>query len=177
MGMTITEKILAPHTGVEKVTPGDLINSKIDIVMGHDRPVPPAIEELERIGADRVFDTEEMVLVPSHFTPNKDVKYAENCKRMREFARRHQISHYYEVGEMGIAHALRPERGVVLPGDMVVGGDSHMGDGLPMPKEIGAVTEGLGNLQLRGSYFRGLLEIVTTAMEPQMIWMNRREIR
>ena len=83
------------------------------------------LTELERIGVDRVFDREKIVLVPDHFTPNKDIRSAENCKRMREFAKRHQISHYYEVGEMGIAHALLPEKGVVLPGDVVVGGDSH----------------------------------------------------
>jgi len=93
MGMTITEQILASHSGKEKVTPGDLINSKIDIVMGHDLSVPLAIEELEKIGADRVFDREKIVLVPDHFTPNKDVRSAENCKRMKEFAKRHEISH------------------------------------------------------------------------------------
>ena len=153
MGMTITEKILAAHAGVEKVTPGDLINSKIDIVMGHDLSAPPAIEELERIGADRVFDREKIVLVPDHFTPNKDVRSAENCKRMKEFARRHQISHYYEVGEMGIAHALLPEKGIVLPGDVVVGGDSHT----CTYGGLGAFATGVGSSDLAAAILTGEL--------------------
>jgi 3-isopropylmalate/(R)-2-methylmalate dehydratase large subunit len=153
MGMTITEKILAVHAGKEKVHPGDLINSKIDIVMGHDLSVPPAIEELERIGADRVFDKEKIVIVPDHFAPNKDVKSAENCKRMKEFARRHQISHYYEVGEMGIAHALLPEKGVVLPGDVVVGGDSHT----CTYGGLGAFATGVGSSDLAAAILTGEL--------------------
>jgi 3-isopropylmalate/(R)-2-methylmalate dehydratase large subunit len=153
MGMTITEKILAVHAGVEKVHPGDLINSKIDIVMGHDLSVPPAIEELERIGADRVFDKEKIVIVPDHFTPNKDVKSAENCKQMKEFARRHQISHYYEVGEMGIAHALLPEKGIVLPGDVVVGGDSHT----CTYGGLGAFATGVGSSDLAAAILTGEL--------------------
>jgi 3-isopropylmalate/(R)-2-methylmalate dehydratase large subunit len=153
MGMTITEKILAAHAGVEKVTPGDLINSKIDVVMGHDLSAPPAIEELERIGADRVFDREKIVLVPDHFTPNKDVRSAENCKRMKEFARRHQISHYYEVGEMGIAHALLPEKGIVLPGDVVVGGDSHT----CTYGGLGAFATGVGSSDLAAAILTGEL--------------------
>ena len=153
MGMTITEKILAAHAGVEKVTPGDLINSKIDIVMGHDLSAPPAIEELERIGADRVFDREKIVLVPDHFTPNKDVRSAENCKRMKEFARRHRISHYYEVGEMGIAHALLPEKGIVLPGDVVVGGDSHT----CTYGGLGAFATGVGSSDLAAAILTGEL--------------------
>jgi len=153
MGMTITEKILAAHAGMEKVTPGDLINSKIDVVMGHDLSGPAAIEELERIGADRVFDREKIVLVPDHFTPNKDVRSAENCKRMKEFARRHQISHYYEVGEMGIAHALLPEKGVVLPGDVVVGGDSHT----CTYGGLGAFATGVGSSDLAAAILTGEL--------------------
>ena len=153
MGMTITEKILAAHAGVERVTPGDLINSKIDIVMGHDLSAPPAIEELERIGADRVFDKEKIVLVPDHFTPNKDVRSAENCKRMKEFAKRHQISHYYEVGEMGITHALLPEKGVVLPGDVVVGGDSHT----CTYGGLGAFATGIGGSDLAAAILTGEL--------------------
>lgn len=112
MGATITEKILTAHAGVAEVNTGDLINAKIDIVMGHDLSIPLAIDELERIGADKVFDPERIVLVPDHFTPNKDITSAENCKQMKEFAKQHRISHYYEVGEMGIAHALLPEKGL-----------------------------------------------------------------
>jgi 3-isopropylmalate/(R)-2-methylmalate dehydratase large subunit len=153
MGMTITEKILAVHAGVERVHPGDLINSKIDIVMGHDLSMPPAIEEMERIGADRVFDREKIVLIPDHFTPAKDVKSAENCKRMKEFARRHQISHYYEVGEMGIVHALLPEKGIVLPGDVVVGGDSHT----TTYGGVGAFATGVGSSDLAAATLTGEL--------------------
>jgi 3-isopropylmalate/(R)-2-methylmalate dehydratase large subunit len=125
MGMTITEKILAAHAGVATVNPEELINAKIDIIMGHDLSIPLAIEELERIKAEELCDPLKIVLVPDHFTPNKDIRSAENCKRMKEFAKRHNIAHYYEVGEMGIAHALLPEKGIILPGDLVVGGDSH----------------------------------------------------
>jgi 3-isopropylmalate/(R)-2-methylmalate dehydratase large subunit len=153
MGMTITEQILASHSGKEEVNPRDLINSKIDIVMGHDLSVPLAIEELERIGADRVFDREKIVLVPDHFTPNKDIKSAENCKRMKEFAKRHQISHYYEVGEMGIAHALLPEKGIVLPGDVVVGGDSHT----CTYGGLGAFATGVGSSDLAAAILTGEL--------------------
>jgi 3-isopropylmalate/(R)-2-methylmalate dehydratase large subunit len=153
MGMTITEQILASHSGKEEVNPRDLINSKIDVVMGHDLSVPPAIEELERIGADRVFDREKIVLVPDHFTPNKDIKSAENCKRMKEFAKRHQISHYYEIGEMGIAHALLPEKGIVLPGDLVVGGDSHT----CTYGALGAFATGVGSSDLAAAMLTGEL--------------------
>ena len=120
MGMTITEKILAAHAGLERVAPGDLVNASVDIVMGHDLSIPEAIGEMVKIGADGVFDRERVVMVPDHFTPNKDVNAAENCRRMREFARRHRIVHYYEPGEMGISHAFLPEKGIVAPGDVVV---------------------------------------------------------
>jgi 3-isopropylmalate/(R)-2-methylmalate dehydratase large subunit len=125
MGMTITEKILASHSGMDEVSPGELINAKIDIVMGHDLSIPEVIDKLEDIGIDIVFDREKVVIVPDHFAPNKDIQAAENCKRVREFAKRHRISHYYEVGEVGICHALLPEKGIVVAGDLVVGGDSH----------------------------------------------------
>jgi 3-isopropylmalate/(R)-2-methylmalate dehydratase large subunit len=153
MGMTITEKILAAHAGAEKVHPGDLINSTIDIVMGHDISTPAAIDELERIGADRVFDKEKLVLVLDHFAPNKDITSAENCKRVRAFAKRHQVSHYFEVGEMGIAHALLPEKGIVLPGDVVVGGDSHS----CTYGALGAFATGVGHTDLAAAILTGEL--------------------
>ena len=151
--MTITEKILANHAGMEKVRAGDLINAKIDIVMGHDLSAPEAIGQLERIGADKVFDKEKIVLIPDHSTPNKDVRAAESCKRMREFAKRHQISHYYEVGEMGIAHAFLPEQGIVLPGDVVVGGDSHT----CTYGALGAFATGVGSSDLAATILTGEL--------------------
>ena len=124
MGMTITEKILADHAGLKKVSPGDLIDAEIDVIMGHDLSTPLAIKEMERIGAKRVFDPEKIVIVPDHFTPNKDLKAAETCKVLRNFCRSQGINNYFEVGRMGISHALLPEQGLVLPGDLVVGGDS-----------------------------------------------------
>lgn len=153
MGATITEKILTAHAGVAKVNTGDLINAKIDIVMGHDLSIPLAIDELERIGADKVFDPERIVLVPDHFTPNKDITSAENCKQMKEFAKQHRISHYYEVGEMGIAHALLPEKGIVLPGDVVVGGDSHT----CTYGGLGAFATGVGSSDLAAAMLTGEL--------------------
>lgn len=151
--MTITEKILAAHAGREIVSPGELIDVSIDVIMGHDLSTPLAIHEMEKIGAHKVFDPEKIVLVPDHFTPNKDVKAAESCKRMREFARAQGISHYYEVGEMGIAHALLPEKGLVLPGDVVVGGDSHTCS----YGAVGAFATGIGSTDLAAAMLTGSL--------------------
>jgi 3-isopropylmalate/(R)-2-methylmalate dehydratase large subunit len=151
--MTITEKILAAHAGKEAVSPGELIDAQIDVVMGHDLSGPEAILQIERIGATKVFDPEKIVLVPDHFTPNKDVKAAESCKRLREFARSQGIVHYYEVGEMGIAHALLPEKGLVLPGDVVVGGDSHSCSYGAM----GAFATGVGGTDLAAAMLTGSL--------------------
>jgi len=151
--MTVTEKILAAHAGREHVSPGELVNAGIDIIMGHDLSTPLAIHEMEAIGANKVFDPDKIILVPDHFTPNKDVKAAENCKRMRTFARQQNISHYYEVGEMGIAHALLPEKGLVLPGDVVVGGDSHT----CTYGAVGAFAAGIGSTDLAAAMLMGQL--------------------
>lgn len=125
MGMTITEKILAAHAKRKCITPGELINIPVDLVLGNDVTTPLAIKEFERIGVKTVFDPEKIALVPDHFTPNKDIKAAEQVKLMREFAQCHGITHYFEVGRMGIEHCLLPEVGLVLPGDVVIGADSH----------------------------------------------------
>ncbi|GFP18513.1 3-isopropylmalate/(R)-2-methylmalate dehydratase large subunit [Candidatus Hakubella thermalkaliphila] len=125
MGMTITEKILARHTEKGKVVPGEFIYARVDLVLGNDITAPLAIAEFRKIGVERVFDQDKVALVPDHFAPNKDIKSATQCKIMREFAQEQQISNYFEVGEMGIEHALLPEKGLVLPGDLVVGADSH----------------------------------------------------
>jgi len=151
--MTVTEKILAAHAGREYVSPGELVNARIDVIMGHDLSTPLAIYEMEAIGANKVFDPDKIILVPDHFTPNKDVKAAENCKRMRTFARQQGISHYYEVGEMGIAHALLPEKGLVLPGDVVVGGDSHT----CTYGAVGAFATGIGSTDLAAAMLTGQL--------------------
>lgn len=124
MGMTMTEKILARHAGVDSVTPGDLIMCRVDLVLGNDITAPPAIVEFDKIGRP-VFDKEKIVLVPDHFAPNKDIRSAQMAKTMKEFARTHQIKHYFEVGRMGIEHVLLPEKGLTAPGEVIIGADSH----------------------------------------------------
>mgnify|MGYP003584229318 FL=1 len=124
MGMTMTEKILAQHVGRDQVQAGDLLVSQVDLVLANDITGPPAINEFEKIGRP-VFDKEKIVLVPDHFSPCKDIKSATLCKQMRDFARKHQITHYFEVGRMGIEHALLPDKGLVAPGEIVIGADSH----------------------------------------------------
>ena len=128
MGMTITQKILAEHAGVPEVKAGDLIEAKLDYVLGNDVTAPPAIKIMKQLGVERVFDKERVCLIQDHFTPNKDIKSAELCKTMRCFAREQEISHFYELGrrEMGIEHVILPDNGIVLPGDMVIGADSFM---------------------------------------------------
>jgi 3-isopropylmalate/(R)-2-methylmalate dehydratase large subunit len=153
MGMTLTEKILAHHAGLEKVSPGDLIDAEIDVIMGHDLSTPLAIKEMERIGADRVFDPEKIVIVPDHFTPNKDLKTAEICKMLRTFCKDQGISHFFEVGRMGISHALLPEQGLVLPGDLVVGGDSHT----CTYGALGCFSTGIGSTDLAAAMMTGRL--------------------
>ena len=125
MGMTLTEKILARHAGKEKVEPGELILAKVDLALGNDVTSPIAIEAVRNLGIREVFDREKIALVPDHFTPNKDIRSAEQVKLMREFARDYGIVNYFEVGRMGIEHVLLPDEGLVLPGDLVIGADSH----------------------------------------------------
>ena len=124
-GMTISQKILAVHAGKDFAEPGELINCKLDIVLGNDVTTPVAIPEFEKLGRKEVFDRERVVLVPDHFTPNKDIKSAEQCQTVREFARHYGIKNYFEIGQMGIEHCLLPEQGLVLPGDLIIGADSH----------------------------------------------------
>ena len=123
--MTIAEKILAAHAGLDEVVPGQLVECAVDSVLANDVTAPIAIREFNRIGVSRVFDADRIVLVPDHYTPNKDMKSAEQAKIMRDFARTQQISHYYEVGCMGVEHALLPEQGVCGAGDLIIGADSH----------------------------------------------------
>lgn len=125
MPMTMTQKILAKAAGVESVKPGQLIQARVDMVLGNDITAPVAIKEFEKAGLERVFDPDKIALVPDHFTPNKDIKSAEQVKLMREFARKMGITHYFEVGQMGVEHALLPEQGLVVAGDLVIGADSH----------------------------------------------------
>ncbi|MCL4078706.1 3-isopropylmalate dehydratase large subunit [Coriobacteriia bacterium Es71-Z0120] len=123
--MTITEKILAAHAGLPEVVPGQLVNCRLDLVLANDVTAPIAIKEFRKIGVERVWDPERVALVPDHYTPNKDIKSAEQAKMVREFAREQGITHYYEIGCMGVEHALLPEQGVVVPGDAIIGADSH----------------------------------------------------
>jgi len=123
--MTITEKILAAHSGRKKVLPGELINAKVDLVLANDITAPIAISEFRKIGSKDVFNRERIALIPDHFAPQKDIKAAEQCKMLREFSREYDLSLYFEVGRMGIEHALLPEEGLVVPGDVIIGADSH----------------------------------------------------
>ncbi|OLS02644.1 3-isopropylmalate dehydratase large subunit [Tissierella creatinophila] len=125
MAMTMTQKILAEHAGLTEVYPGQFIEARLDMVLGNDITAPVAIKEFEKIGVKDVFDKTKIALVPDHFTPNKDIKSAQQCKAMREFAWEKEIENYFEIGEMGIEHALLPEKGLVVPGDVVIGADSH----------------------------------------------------
>ncbi len=125
MGMTMTQKILAAHSGLAHVKPGQLIQTKLDIVLGNDITTAVAIPEFIKTGAKNVFDKDKVVIVLDHFTPNKDIKAAEQCKISRDFAWEKDIKHFYDVGEMGIEHALLPEKGIVAPGEVIIGADSH----------------------------------------------------
>ncbi len=125
MGMTMTQKILAAHAGLTSVEAGQLIECDLDIVMGNDVTTPVAIREFEKAGIERVFDQNKVVMVPDHFTPNKDIQSATHSKMVRNFAHKHGIVNYFEVGRMGIEHCLLPEKGIVTAGDVVVGADSH----------------------------------------------------
>jgi 3-isopropylmalate/(R)-2-methylmalate dehydratase large subunit len=125
MGMTITEKILAAHAGKDFVEPGEIIDAGIDLALANDITAPLSLEEFDKVGAKKVFDPERVVFVLDHFTPNKDIMSAGNCKKIREFSKAHGIKHCYEGGECGIEHALLPEQGLVVPGDVVIGADSH----------------------------------------------------
>ncbi len=125
MPMTITEKILAAHAGLERVSPGDLIEAKVDVALANDITAPLAIKVFDEIGVEKVFDADKVILVADHFVPNKDIASAQQVKLVREFARRQKLTHYYEGGDSGIEHVILPERGLVLPGQVIIGADSH----------------------------------------------------
>ena len=125
MGMTMTQKILAAHAGLSTVSAGQLIEADLDLVLGNDITSPVAIHEIEKMNVDGVFHKDKIALVMDHFAPNKDIKSAQHCKCVREFACRNEISNYFDVGEMGIEHALLPEKGLTVAGDVIIGADSH----------------------------------------------------
>ncbi len=153
MGHTMAEKLLARAAGKEEVFPGELVNAKIDMALGNDITAPVAIKEFNKIGVEKVFDPERIALIPDHFTPNKDIMAAEQVKLMREFARKHGIVHYYEIGRMGVEHALLPELGIVLPGDVVIGADSHT----CTYGALGAFATGVGSTDLAATMAMGEL--------------------
>ncbi|HOE17682.1 MAG TPA: 3-isopropylmalate dehydratase large subunit [Syntrophorhabdaceae bacterium] len=151
MGMTITEKILASHAGKDFVEPGEIIDAQIDLALANDITAPLSLEEFEKVGAKGVFDPDKVVLVMDHFTPNKDILSAENCKKIREFAAAHRITHFYEGGNCGIEHALLPEQGLVVAGDLVIGADSHT----CTYGALGAFATGMGSTDLTYGMVKG----------------------
>ncbi len=163
MGHTLAEKIIAAHVvndgrivGVEGVQPGDLVEVAVDVVLSNDITAPIAMREFEKLGVDRVFDPEKVVMVADHFAPNKDIKSAEQCAMMRRFAQEQGLPHHYDVGRMGIEHVLLPEKGLVLPGDLVIGADSHT----CTYGALGAFATGMGSTD------------IAVAMATGQIWMR-----
>ncbi len=149
--MTITEKILAAHSGREEVSPGELINAKVDLILANDITAPIAISEFKKIGARDVFDKNRIAFIPDHFAPQKDIKAAEQCKMLREFSREYNLGLYFEVGRMGIEHALLPEEGFVVPGDLIIGADSHT----CTYGALGAFSTGVGSTDVAASMATG----------------------
>lgn len=152
MGMTMTQKILAAHAGLESVKAGQLIEAKLDLVLGNDVTTPVAVTEFNKIGIDKVFDKEKVAIVPDHFTPNKDIKSAEHCKYIREFAHYKEVKNYFEVGQMGIEHCLVPEAGLAVPGDVIIGADSHT----CTYGALGAFSTGVGSTDMAVGMARGV---------------------
>ena len=150
--MTMTQKILAAHAGLDSVVAGQLINAKLDMVLGNDVTSPVAINEMNKFGKNTVFDKTRISLVMDHFTPNKDIQSAQNCKQVREFAKAHDILHYYDVGTMGIEHALLPEQGIVTCGDCIIGADSHT----CTYGALGAFSTGVGSTDMAAGMISGM---------------------
>jgi 3-isopropylmalate dehydratase, large subunit len=153
VGNTITEKILMAHTGLKEISAGQLINAKVDIALGNDITAPIAIKEFKKAQGKKVFDKDKIALVLDHFTPNKDISSAQQCKFIREFASEQQITHFYEGGQVGVEHALLPELGIVLPGDLVIGADSHT----CTYGALGAFATGVGSTDLAAVMLTGEL--------------------
>lgn len=152
MGMTMTQKILAKHAGLDSVKPGQLINARLDIVLGNDITTPVAINEFKKSGFTRVFDRDRVAIVLDHFVPNKDIKAAQQSKECRDFAGCHGVSHFYDVGKMGIEHALLPEQGVVTAGDCIIGADSHT----CTYGALGAFSTGVGSTDMAAGMATGM---------------------
>jgi len=153
MGKTITEKILGAHTEAGTAKAGELIEARVDIALGNDVTAPIAIREFKKSGAKKVFDNKRVVLVPDHYAPNKDIKSAEHCKILREFAEEQGLENYFEVGRMGVEHSLLPEQGIVGPGDLTVGADSHT----CTYGALGGFSSGVGSTDLAAAMISGKL--------------------
>ncbi len=151
MGMTMTQKILAAHAGLPKVEVGQLIEARLDMVLGNDITSPVAINEFEKCGASSIFHKDKIALVLDHFTPNKDIKAAEQCLQVRNFANKYDITNFFDVGEMGIEHALLPEKGLVGPGDCIIGADSHT----CTYGALGAFSTGVGSTDMAAGMIAG----------------------
>ncbi|MEG0371018.1 MAG: 3-isopropylmalate dehydratase large subunit [Clostridium sp.] len=151
MGMTMTQKILAAHAGLDKVCAGQLIKARLDLVLGNDITTPVAIKEFNKVGKNEVFHKSKIAIVPDHFTPNKDIKSAEQVKFIREFANEKEIENFFEIGEMGIEHALLPEKGLVVAGDVVIGADSHT----CTYGALGAFSTGIGSTDMAAGMATG----------------------
>lgn len=151
MGYTITEKIILAHAQKKSIKPGEFVWAKVDFTLGNDITAPIAIEQFEKYKARKVFDKNRIALIPDHFTPAKDIKSAQQVKRLKEFADKYKIKHYYEVGRMGIEHALLPELGLVKPGDLVIGADSHT----CTYGALGAFSTGVGSTDLAAAWITG----------------------
>ncbi len=151
MGMTMTQKILAAHAGLDSVRAGQLIRAKLDMVLGNDVTTPVAINEFEQNGFKNVFDKDKISIVLDHFTPNKDIKSAEHCKQCREFANAMDVTNFYDVGEMGVEHALLPEKGLVAPGEAIIGADSHT----CTYGAVGAFSTGVGSTDMAAGMASG----------------------
>ena len=151
MGMTMTQKILAAHAGLDHAEAGQLIETELDMVLGNDITSPVAINEFEKIGADHVFDRDKISLVLDHFTPNKDIKAARQCKQTRNFADKYDITNFFDVGKVGIEHALLPEKGLVGPGDCIIGADSHT----CTYGALGAFSTGVGSTDMAAGMISG----------------------
>ncbi len=151
MGMTMTQKILAAHAGLPSVTAGQLIKAKLDLVLGNDITAPVAINEFEKAGFGSVSSDARITLIMDHFTPNKDIKAAEGCKKCRSFAKRFELEHFYDVGEMGVEHALIPEKGLIAPGEAAIGADSHT----CTYGALGAFSTGVGSTDMAAAMATG----------------------
>ena len=170
MGMTMTQKILASHAGLDSVVAGQLIEANLDMVLGNDVTSPVAINEMNKFGKKSVFDKTRISLVMDHFTPNKDIQSAENCKQVRQFAKSFGITHYFDVGNMGIEHALLPEQGIVTCGDCIIGADSHT----CTYGALGAFSTGVGSTDMAAGMVTGkawfkvpsAIKVVITGKKP-----------